>query len=329
MADSTERDDDRPFRDFVESSESVLFIELDAQGVILRTNRAAELILSQFGVPEGKPLAPFLLGLESARLEDFARLCSGAERRSRSVVELATPDRPPARFVFSTRKLADRMLLFGEPSADELHDLRRQTAGLRDHYEDAMRRLGRQAVEQRRLLTGLEEAGRQLERNARTDPVTGLSNRREFLRVARQEWVRYQRYGRTYSVTLGEVTGMDDLIRSEGLAAGEAALVMVAELVATRLRRSDYSARFGDRQFAVLACEIGAATARRVAERLRAVVAERNIAPPTGGGIGLVVGLSEVAPDDQHPEDVVRRASAALRETEESGGSRSDGPGAV
>ena len=121
------------------------------------------------------------------------------------------------------------------------------------------------------------------------------------------------RYGRTYTVTLGAIRGLEAVTGAAGLAAEEAAIVMVAEILRTRLRASDSVARFGDRQFAVLQYETPFVAARIAEERMREAVASAGIAAPDGTLVALAVGSAEIRGDDDHPENVIRRADEALR----------------
>jgi len=313
----TERRGDAWFRRFVESSDTVLFIELDREGRIRRTNPAARRFLCRLGDPDGKPFAQFIVGLESADLDDLTLQFCDAPGQAGHVVELATSDQLSAKFLFRAEKVGDRLLLFGEPGADEIRNLRLEIQNLRNQFSESMRLRGKHSLERRQLLSGLEEAERQLERQARIDPVTGLANRREFLRAIRSEWTRYKRYGRPYSIGIAAVSGLNGLTGSQRLAGADAALVMAAELAASGLRESDQIARFGDRQFGFLLRETGSKAACLVAGRLHQAVSERKIALPAGGALGLTVGVSEVLPEHEHPEEALRGASAALRQAQE------------
>ena len=303
---------DAAFRKFLHASRTILFIKLDRQGRIQRTNRIANEVLSRFGEPEGESFPQFVLGLESMRIEDMIAQFFDSNGAEGSLIELGTSEQVSLKYRFTAESVSDGYFLFGEPSMEASQRLREDMVHLRDSFSDAMRQLGKRSNEGRRLEEGLREAERLLERQASTDPLTGLANRREFTRALRREWGRFSRYGRTYSVTLAEVTGFEELTGSETFAAGEAAVVMVGELIGSRLRSTDLVARFGERQFVVLQFETPMTGARYVEDRLRKVVRETEIPLPIGGAISIALGVGEVSDADDHADDVLQRAQAEL-----------------
>ncbi len=299
------------FSRFLEASSGILLIELDAEGRIVRTNPAARRVLQRLGDPEDKPFAQFVLGLDSAHVADLAERFSARRDSAGELVELGADAGVAMPYRFKAEHAGNRLLLFGEASTDETLATRRELERIRNHFAAAVRMQGRLALDRTRLQEGLEEAGRQLERVSHSDPLTGLANRREFLRLLRAEWARFRRYGRPYTICIAEVCGLAVLAAREWTAAADAALAMTAELIRGGLRDSDISARFSDCRFGCIFTETTVKTGVEVAQRLHAAVARRTVALPAGGYLRLALGISQATPEDEHAEHVLRRAVQA------------------
>jgi diguanylate cyclase (GGDEF)-like protein len=146
---------------------------------------------------------------------------------------------------------------------------------------------------------------------ARTDDLTGLTNRRGFIeRLARVE----QGMGRpgTFALLLLDLDRFKVINDSLGHQAGDALLTQVGSRISDALRPGDLHARLGGDEFAVLLENADTDTARRVANRVLTVLAE----PFDVGGVTLHVGASigaavypDHAPDAQ---TLLRRADVAM-----------------
>jgi diguanylate cyclase (GGDEF)-like protein len=115
-----------------------------------------------------------------------------------------------------------------------------------------------------RELAGLAESRRE----AATDDLTGLPNRRAFLRSLRDTAVTTRR-SQTMAVLLLDLDRFKDVNDSLGHATGDKLLRLVATRLASVLRPRDVFARLGGDEFAVIAAVDDAAGALTVAARLR------------------------------------------------------------
>ena len=108
---------------------------------------------------------------------------------------------------------------------------------------------------------------------ARTDGLTGLSNRRAFDEIAQAEWQRAQRSRLPLSLLMIDVDhfkGFNDLY---GHLAGDDALTAIAQCIAQGIRRpGDTAARYGGEEFVVLLPNTDWAGAAQVAEHIRQAV---------------------------------------------------------
>jgi diguanylate cyclase (GGDEF)-like protein len=116
---------------------------------------------------------------------------------------------------------------------------------------------------------------------ARTEPLTGLLNRRAFAERLEDEVARAARYGTPLSLLLLDLDGLKRLNDQAGHHAGDAALRALASSLREKSRSSDVVARWGGDEFVALAPQTRRAEALELAERIRATVAASGPAPVT------------------------------------------------
>jgi diguanylate cyclase (GGDEF)-like protein len=104
------------------------------------------------------------------------------------------------------------------------------------------------------------------------DGLTQVHNKRSFEAILEREVSRSQRYKRPLSLVLFDVDHFKRINDSRGHVVGDAVLKQLAALVNTNIRREDTLGRVGGEEFALLAPEIPLDQARRIAEKLRALV---------------------------------------------------------
>jgi diguanylate cyclase (GGDEF)-like protein/PAS domain S-box-containing protein len=130
------------------------------------------------------------------------------------------------------------------------------------HAENALK------IRQRQL----EAANQQLDALARTDSLTGLANRREFMNRLEQELRRSQRNGQPLSVVVLDVDHFKEYNDTWGHPEGDLALKTVADTLRDNARDMDLVVRHGGEEFALLLPETRGDQAREVAERIRVQV---------------------------------------------------------
>ncbi|MFZ6758994.1 GGDEF domain-containing protein [Undibacterium sp. Ji50W] len=120
----------------------------------------------------------------------------------------------------------------------------------------------------RKLLSAEEE----LERQASTDPVTGVANWREFMRVSDVELQRHTRLGKQLSVLVLDLSDFKHINDIHGPQVGDVILVEVSRRVKRAMRSYDCIARYSGEEFCVLLPEASAEDADRIADRAHATV---------------------------------------------------------
>lgn len=169
----------------------------------------------------------------------------------------------------------------------------------------------------------LHEQSQQIQNHmaeARTDPLTGLPNRRAFDDELVRRLAEWKRKGALFCLLLVDLDHFKELNDRHGHPAGDQVLRQLAEVLLTTLREMDLAARIGGEEFAVLLPSTNLSDAMRVSQRLRAAVADAplEIAPGQTIKLTISIGLTAVRPGD-HPLLLLRRADQALYAAKQAG----------
>ncbi|TDV34304.1 diguanylate cyclase (GGDEF)-like protein [Paraburkholderia caballeronis] len=141
----------------------------------------------------------------------------------------------------------------------------------------------------------------ELMRLAVTDPLTGLANRRALDRRLASEWQHAVHDETPLSVLFIDIDHFKRFNDTYGHAAGDEVLTVVAERIASALRRSvDTVARYGGEEFAVILPGTPAGSAARIAEKVRRRVEAANVAHSDSpqGRVTVSIGCATSLPPD-------------------------------
>ncbi|WP_051452055.1 GGDEF domain-containing protein [Actinospica robiniae] len=143
---------------------------------------------------------------------------------------------------------------------------------------------------QRRVRGLVAELGRQ----ASTDPLTGLANRRTLLDALRRQAAEHGRRGAALCLLMIDIDRFKRLNDTAGHDAGDEALRRLARLLERETREGDVTARHGGEEFTALMvdCELADAAVR--ADQLRGRIATDSAGWPHR--ITVSVGVAELAP---------------------------------
>ncbi|SHF61781.1 diguanylate cyclase (GGDEF) domain-containing protein [Microbulbifer donghaiensis] len=119
----------------------------------------------------------------------------------------------------------------------------------------------------------LEAAKRQAEMEARTDPLTGIRNRRSFLADSRLHLKLAQRQRQTVSLLMFDIDHFKSINDTHGHCMGDEALRSFSETILGQIRETDIFGRLGGEEFGLLITE-DRQNARLTAERLRDYIAK-------------------------------------------------------
>jgi diguanylate cyclase len=177
-----------------------------------------------------------------------------------------------------------------------------------------------QKVDQMELETSKARARMQEEQlRARTDPLTGLPNRTAYEQHLDTEIQRWERYGASFSMAVGDIDFFKRINDQLGHLAGDRVLRLVAKVLRQNLRSTDFIARFGGEEFVILFPSTQAQEALQATEKLRLAV---QSSPFNFKGepveVTLSFGVAEIEDGDDQ-ESLFSRADKALYRAKEQG----------
>jgi len=161
------------------------------------------------------------------------------------------------------------------------------------------------------LLTGAEKL-------ARTDPLTGLPNRRAFLERLSDEVARARRANSQVCIAYLDVDNFKNLNDQKGHLEGDEFLRHIARAIKDTVRASDVAARLGGDEFAVLFTDAKRIAVEPLAHRLLARVTALGERYP-GLDLGASVGMAWYAAPPDDPEELLHRADAAMYQAKTAG----------
>lgn len=168
-----------------------------------------------------------------------------------------------------------------------------------------------------------KELEAELFRQASTDSLTGIGNRRHFLGLAEQELRRAKRFNRDLTVMMLDIDHFKSINDTHGHAVGDAVLQGMVKRSLESLRQSDFMGRLGGEEFGVVLPETGLDAAEDVAERLRQHLAERSIvAERLAVPCTVSIGLAHLSSQDGTIDDLLHRADQALYRAKSGGRNR-------
>jgi diguanylate cyclase (GGDEF)-like protein/PAS domain S-box-containing protein len=171
-----------------------------------------------------------------------------------------------------------------------------------------------------RLAVANAETRARLVAQATTDALTGLVNHATFHVALSEAFEGAARGGRPLVLAVIDLDRFKVLNDTLGHRAGDVALAAIGDLLRRHARRGDVVGRTGGEELAWLMPDTGLEGGSAAAERLRAAIAQAPIGGP--GGVTASVGVTEVSSSDADPDEVFRRADAALYRAKENGRDR-------
>ncbi|TXR36939.1 GGDEF domain-containing protein [Ectopseudomonas mendocina] len=163
---------------------------------------------------------------------------------------------------------------------------------------------------------------RQLEDLVATDELTGLFNRRHFLRVATRE-LEHTAPGGQHGLALIDLDHFKRINDAHGHAAGDRVLQTFAAVARACLRDGDIIARYGGEEFVLLLPNTDADQFTACCERLREAFAKAEPVGVKVDNLSLSAGMTLlVAGDDL--DEALQRADQALYQAKRGGRNRCD-----
>jgi diguanylate cyclase (GGDEF)-like protein len=151
------------------------------------------------------------------------------------------------------------------------------------------------------ILSALKKALEHEKELARTDPLTGVANRRYFITLADMEINRAHRYKHSFTVVYIDLDNFKTVNDHFGHSTGDALLRSVAHTIRNNIRATDIVGRLGGDEFAILLPETGPEPAEVITRKVQKVnldVMHKNEWPVTFS-IGVVTFLGPPSTVDE------------------------------
>ena len=162
-----------------------------------------------------------------------------------------------------------------------------------------------------------------VKRQAVTDALSDLPNRRAFYARLIEEWQRNDRYDVPFCVLMLDIDRFKAINDRFGHKVGDAVIAHLGQVLKESCRTSDLPARLGGEEFAVLLPHTVPESAALLAERIRHKIdADRSLHAGEAAHYTVSIGVSSSNDFPVSPDELVSAADAALYESKSKGRNR-------
>ncbi|MES2126330.1 MAG: GGDEF domain-containing protein [Pseudomonadota bacterium] len=151
---------------------------------------------------------------------------------------------------------------------------------------------------------------------ATTDALTGVINRRRGEELLEKEARRARRYKVPLGLIMFDIDRFRDINEQFGHPCGDMALRTVAQLTLAMLRSSDVLVRSGGEEFLVIAPHTDAIDGLKLAEKIRAMLAQADM--PGCDRLTVSLGVAQLS-EQESGDALTQRATAALSRAKRAG----------
>jgi diguanylate cyclase (GGDEF)-like protein len=162
-----------------------------------------------------------------------------------------------------------------------------------------------------------------VQRQAITDELTELANRRYFMETLETELRRAERFSEALALVFADLDDFKRVNDRFGHNVGDDVLRAFADVVRGRVRTIDLAARLGGEEFAVLLLETDLAGAEQLAESLRMAVSALEVRVPGGESVRVTASFGVASyPETHSADELMNSADRALYRAKREGKNR-------
>lgn len=163
----------------------------------------------------------------------------------------------------------------------------------------------------------------QLKREATTDALTGLANRKLFDVSLRESALDSEEERKFLSLLMIDIDFFKQFNDSHGHMLGDQVLKLVARTIQDCIKGKDTAARYGGEEFAIILPGAQADQAAEIAERIRAACEAEEVLADDGFRVKLTVsiGLAEME-EDSCLDELLKQADQAMYQAKDQGRNR-------
>ncbi|WP_186406269.1 GGDEF domain-containing response regulator [Candidatus Accumulibacter aalborgensis] len=280
-------------------------VETTAEAIKQALRQPAQIIIADLTMPGLKPaLFCRILRQTAAGKETYALLLASPDSEGHvlEAIDSGADDVLVKPLTIQTLRVrlntATRMLLLRE-------EIQRERRGI-------MRSTDEFAVAHKRLL-----------RDALTDTLTQLPNRRHGLDFLASEWTFAQGNALPMACLLLDIDHFKRINDTYGHAAGDAVLQQLADLLKRASRAEDLVFRYGGEEFAAVLPKANIHTALQIAERIRALVEKYDFLWQSRSiPLTVSIGLATLKSAETTSQALIQAADAALYQAKNGGRNR-------
>jgi len=153
------------------------------------------------------------------------------------------------------------------------------------------------------------------------DGLTGIYNRRFLDLRLEEEYKRYMRSGRSFSLLMIDIDNFKKVNDSYGHQFGDQVLKVIAVCCSSSVRGSDIVARFGGEEFTIALMDSDVKGALAFAERLRMKIEQTRVTNENGVSISVTasIGIASIEQSLAEHKQILGNADKALYASKESG----------
>ena len=179
----------------------------------------------------------------------------------------------------------------------------------------------RYAIERHQMIKKLEQAQGELQKIARYDSLTGLSNRNFFYEQLDKLIERVRRENKLMAVMFLDLDNFKPVNDEHGHSVGDLLLQSVAKRITSCLRKNDIAARLGGDEFIIAYDTSGNEESLAIAaQRIIEVISDIYILSGQELKISASIGVSVYPKDGVDMDVLIKNADTAMYSTKEDGG---------
>lgn len=163
-------------------------------------------------------------------------------------------------------------------------------------------------------ITSLQYDMEKLEWDSKTDPLTGLYNRRHIREMIENKFISYERNKKKFALIIADIDFFKKINDTYGHDCGDRVLKVISKCLQGAVREQDFVSRWGGEEFLLLFPETEIEGARILADRIRGII-EEQIIEYNGVQVSITMTFGVAVNEDYEIiEDTIKKADNALYE---------------